>query len=267
MHPNLEQKLSLKNKVVIITGGCGLLGLKHAEAVIEADGIPILFDKSEEIIDKGIAYLENLYPHSLIEGYVVNITKEQEIISAKDELLTKHKKIDVLINNACNNHPLETVNTRLETLSGKLWHDDLAVGLTGSFLCCQIFGSIMAQQNEGNILNISSDLGLIAPDQRLYKKEKPKPITYSVVKHGIIGLTRYIATYWAENKVRCNALCIGGVFNNQSTDFVMKLTNIIPMGRMANVNEYKSTIIYLCSEASSYMTGAILTIDGGRTCW
>ena len=124
------------------------------------------------------------------------------------------------------------------------------------------------------ILNISSDLGIIAPDQRIYRKEgledemqTVKPVTYSVIKHGLIGLTKYLATYYAEKGVRCNALCPAGVFNGQDEEFLQKLTNLIPMGRMANVEEYKGTIVYMLSEAGSYMTGSTVIVDGGRTCW
>lgn len=141
-------------------------------------------------------------------------------------------------------------------------------------MCSQVFGSIMAKQNKGVILNISSDLGIIAPDQRIYRKDglkeeeqMVKPVTYSVIKHGILGLTKYLATYWAQKGVRANSLCPAGVFNNQNEDFLGKLTNLIPMGRMADSDEYKGTILYLVSDASSYMTGATVIVDGGRTCW
>ena len=132
----------------------------------------------------------------------------------------------------------------------------------------------MASRNKGVILNISSDLGIIAPDQRIYRKtgisdemQPAKPITYSVVKHGIIGLTKYLATYWADKGIRVNAICPGGVYNGQPKEFVQKLTTLIPMGRMANIDEYQCAIIFLVSDASSYMTGSVLTVDGGRTCW
>jgi len=278
MHKNLENIFSLKGKVTIITGGCGLLGLKHAEAVIEADGIPILFDINQSLIDKGLNYLNELYPKAIIDGYVVDITQEQSIVDAKDNILSRFQKIHALINNAANNPKMEGGGlsdwTRLENLPEKIWNDDISVGLTGAFFCSRIFGTSMAANGGGVIINIASDLGIIAPDQRIYKKEglipehQPvKPVTYSIVKHGLIGLTKYIATYWAEKNVRCNALCPGGVYNNQPEDFLKKLTNLIPMGRMANADEYKAAIVFLCSDASSYMNGSCLTIEGGRTCW
>ena len=151
---------------------------------------------------------------------------------------------------------------------------DIRVGLTGAFLYSRYFGGEMARRGRGVILNIASDLAVIAPDQRLYRvdgaaeHEQPvKPVTYSVVKTGLIGLTRYLATYWADRGVRVNAVSPGGVFNNQPTEFVGHLQDRIPMRRMANVDEYQGAILFLCSDASSYMTGANLVIDGGRTCW
>lgn len=132
----------------------------------------------------------------------------------------------------------------------------------------------MARRGKGIILNISSDLGVIAPDQRIYRKEvladnlQPvKPVTYSVVKHGLIGLTKYLAPYWADKDVRVNVLCTGGVYNNQPQEFVKKFTNLIPMGRMAEKGEYKGAIQFLCSDASSCMTGSCMVMDGGRSCW
>ena len=131
----------------------------------------------------------------------------------------------------------------------------------------------MAKKNKGVILNISSDLGIIAPDQRIYQEEglseneQPvKPVTYSVIKHGLIGLTKYLATYWL-GKVRCNALCPGGVDTGQPEEFVQKLTDLIPLGRMATNDEYKGALIFLVSDASEYMNGAVVTMDGGRTSW
>ena len=164
--------------------------------------------------------------------------------------------------------------SRLEFFPVEQWDADLNVGLKGAFLCSQVIGSEMASRKQGVIVNVASDLAVIAPDQRLYRKpglsedkQPVKPVTYSVVKTGLIGLTRYLATYWADSGIRVNAISPGGVYNNQPEDFVARLTGLIPLGRMANANEYQAAILFLCSDASSYMTGTNLVVDGGRSCW
>ena len=152
---------------------------------------------------------------------------------------------------------------------------DLNVSLKGSYLCTKHFGTIITENKHGgSIINISSDLGIIAPNQNIYKKKNidekaqfVKPITYSVVKHGIIGLTKYTSTYWAKKSVRCNAICPGGVLNGQDDEFLKKVSELIPLGRMANKEELHGIIIYLLSDVSTYMTGSIISIDGGRTVW
>lgn len=266
--------------MIVITGGAGLLGKEHAEAVIEGGGIAILFDIKSEFLDHAMALLKEKYGnHVTVDGYVVDITNEDSIRKAVSQLKEKYGHIDGLINNAANNPKVEKnsnqiTSVQFENFPIDVWMEDIAVGLTGSFLCSKVIGSIMAEQGCGVILNISSDLGIIAPDQRIYQTEglsenqqMVKPVTYSVIKHGLLGLTKYLATYYAKKGVRCNALCPAGVYNGQNEEFVLKLTNLIPMGRMAEINEYKSTILYLISDASSYMTGSTVINDGGRTCW
>lgn len=274
------EKFYIENKIVVITGGAGLLGKKHAEAVIEGKGIPVLIDISAQALDAAKKQLIDTYGKNCsVECYTADITKSQRIKEISDDLIKKYEHIDVLINNAANNPKVEgnAANMKaiqFENFPMQMWIDDIAVGLTGAFVCAQIFGEVMARQGDGNILNISSDLGIIAPDQRIYRKEElsaeeqpVKPVTYSVIKHGLIGLTKYLATYYAEKGIRANTLCPSGVFNGQNKEFLDKLTNLIPMGRMANIDEYKSTILYLISDASSYMTGSTVIVDGGRTCW
>ena len=272
-------KFLLNDKVAIITGGAGLLGKKHAEAVIEAGGRAILLDISESALKMAVEELNSKYDSTLAEGICADITSRSNVEKVRDKLLDKYKHIDILINNAANNPKVEgnaknMVNIQFENFPIEMWEDDFRVGLTGALICTQVFGSDMAKANKGVILNISSDLGVIAPDQRIYRKEgltdeeqTVKPVTYSVIKHGLIGLTKYTATYWAHKGVRANALCPAGVFNGQNEEFLSKLTNLIPMGRMADKEEYKSTILYLVSDASSYMTGSTVIVDGGRTCW
>lgn len=277
---NAIDKFYIEGQVVIITGGAGLLGNKHAEAVLEGKGIPVLVDISESAINAVNKRLKDKYGTACkVEGYVTDITKRSEVEKLLDILLEKYGHIDVLINNAANNPKVEgnadnMKAIQFENFPMQMWLDDIAVGLTGAFICSQVFGGVMMKQGKGVILNISSDLGIIAPDQRIYRRnglteneQTVKPVTYSVIKHGLIGLTKYLTTYYADKGVRANALCPAGVFNGQDEDFLSKLTNLIPLGRMADVEEYKSTVLYLISDASSYMTGSTVIVDGGRTCW
>ncbi len=274
---NLKDSFDLNDKVAIITGGGGLLGEKHAEAINEMGGSTVLVDINEKRASINAENVVNKFGGKSI-AIKCDITNPESIEIVKKEVLETFGKIDILINNAANNPKIEVeddfFNNRLENFSIEDWNKDLNVGLTGSFLCSKIFGKTMASREEGNILNIASDLAIIAPDQRIYKNnnfdydnQPVKPITYSVIKSGLIGMTRYLSTYWIDKGVRCNALLPGGIYNGQEKEFVNKLTNLIPMGRMANINEYKGAIAFLVSSASSYMNGALLSIDGGRTCW
>ena len=275
MSTELFNKFQLTDKVAIITGGVGLLGIKHAEAIAEMGGIPILLDIDVEKGKTAAVKLSEKYSKNCF-FYNCDITNEDAVINIKDEIIKTHSKIDILINNAAIDPKVRSGTkkelSRLENFSLDKWNLEIFVGLTGAFICSKVIGSEMAERGEGVIVNISSDLGLISPDQNLYKKdgiqdhEQPvKPVTYSVIKHGIIGLTKYLATYWADKGIRVNTLSPGGVFTNQPDEFTSKISKLIPLGRMANKDEYKAAIVYLCSDASSYMTGSNLVIDGGRT--
>lgn len=275
----LLEKYLVQNQICVITGGAGLLGQRHAEAVLEGKGIPVLLDIVDEALLNAKKRLLDKYPAGNVEIFKCNITSEDELTSIRESILQKYGRIDILINNAANNPKMEEAsanlgNIRFDNFPMNIWLDDIAVGLTGAFLCSKVFGQAMEKQRRGVVLNISSDLGIIAPDQRIYRKEglkeedqTIKPVTYSVIKHGLIGLTKYLATYWANKNIRVNALCPAGVENGQNEEFMKKLTNLIPMGRMANVEEYQCTVLYMISEASSYMTGSTVIVDGGRTCW
>ncbi len=274
----LERLFKLDGKVVVITGATGLLGRKHAEAVACYGGTPILLDLSQQAVDDFSNELNEKYKVGSI-GFAIDITNENAIENNVGQLIKKFGRIDGLVNNASNNPTVEDIKeinfSRLENFPLDIWNDDIAVGLTGSFLCAKHYGFAISQNpNGGSIINISSDLGLIAPDQRLYSKDgidnskqNVKPVTYSVVKTGLIGLTRYLATYWADKNVRCNAMCPGGVENGQPEDFLKEVSARIPMGRMANASEYQGALLWMLSDASSYLNGAIIPIEGGRTVW
>lgn len=245
----------LRNKKVIITGGMGFLGKQISKAFFNAKSKVI-------IIDKNVKKLSKNY-----DIYECDITKETELKNTFIKILKKYKSVDILINNAANNYGagVKSTKIRLENFDEKIWNADLNVGLKGAMLCTKIFGNKMSRQSTGgNIINISSDLGLISPDNRIYDKNSIKPVTYSVVKHGIIGLTKYTATYWPE-KVRCNALAFGGMENKQGKKFINKLKKLIPLNRMAKKNEYNGTMLFLASKESSYINGSTIVVDGGRT--
>jgi NAD(P)-dependent dehydrogenase (short-subunit alcohol dehydrogenase family) len=270
-------KFKLNKKVAIITGGAGLLGVKHAEAIAEAGGIPVLWDINFQAVQDRSREIAKKYNVSCL-GMSIDITSPENVKNGVNEVLKTLRRVDILINNAANDPKVSADESpawsRLENLSLDIWQKDIDVGLTGAFLCSRELGTHMAKNGDGVILNIASDLGVIAPDQRIYRKnslcdnEQPvKPVTYSVIKHGIIGLTKYLSTYWADKGVRVNALSPGGIYTNQPEEFLDNLTKLIPMGRMANQDEYKAAVLFLVSDASAYMTGANLIIDGGRTCW
>ena len=267
----------LAGRVAVITGGAGLLGEQHGRAIAAAGGIPVLVDIQQQRASEKAATLSQEFGVPAI-GCACDITKQAKVEELRDEIVARFGRVDILINNAANNPKMEAsaeVNfSRLENFPVAQWEADIAVGLTGAFLCSKVLGSHMAEHGGGVIVNVASDLALIAPDQRIYRQpgvpenmQPVKPVTYSVVKSALVGLTRYLASYWADKKVRVNAISPGGVYNGQPEDFVVRLTNLIPLGRMAAINEYQGAIVFLCSDASSYMTGTNLVVDGGRSCW
>ena len=276
---SVREKFELTGRVAVITGGAGLLGIRHGEAVAELGGIPVLIDVDENGVELVAKQLNEKYGSDAI-GLVTDITSQDEVERLGGKVMGDFGRVDILINNAANN-PKSSEQSgdygdwiRLEKFPMERWFSDLSVGLTGAFLCSRVFGTEMAKAKQGVILNIGSDLGIIAPDQRLYRrddrsldKQPVKPVTYSVVKSGLIGLTRYLATYWAESGVRANLIAPGGVRADQDPDFIERISNLIPLGRLAEPDEYKAAVAFLISDASSYMTGAIISVDSGRACW
>lgn len=266
----------LSGRVCVVTGALGLLGRMHCEVLRTAGAFVVNVDRvpRADVDSDLLAHVE-----SDDSAYVqCDITRPDDVEELGLRVMRDWGVPRVLINNAAHNPKVEgdglSGSDRLEDFPLERWREDIEVGLTGAMLCSRTLGATMAEAGEGVIVNISSDLGLIAPDQRLYainglndRQQPKKPVSYSVVKAGIIGLTRYLATYWSAYGVRCNALAPGGVRTDQDPAFIMKLESLIPLGRMADADEYKGAILYLSSDASRYTNGAVLVCDGGRTAW
>lgn len=275
-----SNKFDLTGKTALITGAAGLLGVEHAAALLESGATVVLTDVSEAALSIAQASLSQDSPNGRIVTFVMDISKPEHIHGVAQALALQDLRIDILVNNAAidpkvtgEQGMLET--SRLENFPLEQWDLQISVGLTGAFLCSQVFGAAMALDGKGGvILNIASDLSVFSPDQRLYKKaglpdklQPVKPVTYSVIKAGLVGLTRYLSTYWADKGVRSNALSPGGVLTGQSDEFVQRLSTLIPLGRMAKHDEYRAAVQFLCSDASSYMNGQNVVMDGGRSAW
>lgn len=265
---------SLDNHIAIVTGAAGLLGRNHCIALAEIGCNVIVTDNNKKNLNHFLSSVKDKSIKSKLYPMHLDITKELQVKNTISKIFKKFNRIDILINNASINPQFlgKKINfQKVENFSINNWNKEINVGLTGALICSKYIGPIMKKNNKGVILNIASDLSVIAPSHYLYNSsddlENVKPISYSVIKHGIIGLTKYLSTYWHQYGIRVNALSPGGVYDGQDKSFVKKISKIIPLGRMANENEYKSSIQFLCTDASKYMTGQNIIIDGGRSVW
>ena len=273
-------KFDLIGKNVLITGAAGLLGIEHAKALLSINANIILTDINLELLQCAQKELNIFNKKANLVIYEMDVTDMNSVKNVLNQLIDLNKRVDILINNAAIDPKVKeekgiAESSRLENFTLEQWNLQISVGLTGAFLCSQIFGNAMSIDGKGGvILNIASDLSVFSPDQRIYRKDglpedmQPvKPITYAVINAGLIGLNRYLATYWADKGVRSNALSPGGLYTGQHEEFVLKLSNLIPLGRMANKDEYHGAIQFLCSDASAYLNGQNIVMDGGRSVW
>lgn len=268
----MQDIFSLKDEIAVVTGALGLLGKQHCYALAEAGASVVVADLNEA----GCQKLASELTVNAI-GIGVDITNKGSIEALRDVVLKKFGSVDVLVNNAAINDMFENPQaaaelSKFENYPLELWRKSLDVNVTGTFLCSQILGSVMAKQKRGSIINIASTYGIVAPHQSLYKKPDGtqaffKSAAYPTTKGAVISFTRFLAAYWGSAGVRVNCLSPGGVENSQDEFFVKNYSERTPLGRMAAPTDYKGAIVFLASDASAYMTGANLVVDGGWTAW
>ena len=263
----MENNFSLENKVVVITGSSGLMGQQYANGLFIAGAKLVLLDKN---IKKSKSFLAKI-PKKVRNNHIViktDLTSKKSIEKAVSLILKKYENIDVLINNAAFQEGRNERCVAFEELSIDSWNKVLSVNLTGTMMCCQEFGKIMKKQHRGSIINISSIYGLVGADQRIYDQSGlNSSVAYAATKGAIINMTKYMASYWYNTGIRVNCLSLGGIENNQDSKFIKKYSEKTMLGRMARKEEIVGGIIFLASDASSYMTGSNLIIDGGWTSW
>lgn len=252
----------------MITGGGGLLATEHALALNEFGARIILADIN---LDKAETVKNDLSEQNCEADFIVcDVTSKESWEKTLQYILDKYGKIDILINNAgfTNQSKSKNFDASFENFPLEDWNAIMNVNLTGTFLGCQIIGAQMLRQESGSIINIASLYGVVSPNHKIYPGTGiSQPVAYSVSKHGVVSLTKYLATLWAEKGIRVNSLTPGGIFNGHEGLFLERFKNLNPIGRMSDKSELRGGIVFLASEASSHVVGHNLIIDGGWTAW
>ncbi|QNM86267.1 SDR family oxidoreductase [Polaribacter pectinis] len=256
----------LSGKIALVTGGAGLLGSEHAIALASHGAKVYLADINEEKCQDKAAKIDfdEIYP---IKLDVTSKENWQEVVS---KIVEKEGSLDILVNNAgyTNSTKTSAFDKTFENFSLDDWNSIMNVNLTGTFLGCQTVGNQMIKQKKGSIINIASLYGVVSPNHKMYPGTGiVQPVAYTVSKHGVVALTKYVATWLAEKGVRVNSLTPGGIFDGHDGLFLERFKNLNPIGRMSDKSELRGGIVYLASDASSHMIGHNLVIDGGWTAW
>jgi NAD(P)-dependent dehydrogenase (short-subunit alcohol dehydrogenase family) len=267
---------SLEGRVAVVTGALGLLGRRHCEALALAGADVVVTDLDPAACD---AFAHDLRDGLGTEalGLPCDITDPGSVSHLRDQVLGWRGRLDVLVNNAAVNEKVEDGATgaaafRFEDHPLSLWEQALRVNVTGTFLCSQVLGGAMAAKRSGSIVNIASTYAVVAPDPSLYEDPEGgrpfyKSAAYPTTKGAVLAFTRFLAAYWGSAGVRVNALSPGGVENGQPRFFKERYAARTPLGRMGAPGDYAGALVFLASEASAYMTGANLLVDGGWTAW
>jgi NAD(P)-dependent dehydrogenase (short-subunit alcohol dehydrogenase family) len=265
----ISNLFDLTGKVALVTGGAGLLGPEHAIALMDQGATVILADKNLESCKNKVSKLkaEN---YDRVESIELDVTSKKSWQEAVNFIINLYGKIDILVNNAgfTNQSKSKNFDSSFENFPLEDWNNILQVNLTGCFLGCQVVGKQMLSQTNGSIINIASLYGVVSPNHKIYPGTGiSQPVVYTVSKHGVVALTKYLATLWAEKGVRDNALPPGGIWNGHEGLFLERFQQLNPIGRMSDKSELRGGIVYLASEASSHVVGHNLIIDGGWTAW
>jgi NAD(P)-dependent dehydrogenase (short-subunit alcohol dehydrogenase family) len=273
MNPGLSQ-FDVTDRVVVVTGALGLLGREHTAALAAAGARVVVTDLNADALG---ALAERARESGAADALAVpaDITVEGDVERLREAVLARFGRIDVLVNNAAIDDkfaPGAEAEARFENYSVERFRKQLDVNVTGAFLCCQRLGSVMADAGSGSIVNVASTYGIVAPNQDLYRREDGtqsfwKGAAYPASKGAVLQLTRFLAAYWGERGVRVNALCPGGVEAGQDAYFRARYAERTPLRRMAAPGDYRGALLFLASDASAYMTGASLVVDGGFSIW
>lgn len=265
----------LDDRVAIITGGAGLLGAEHSKTLAQAGARVVIADLRGAEAERLAAELRSMdLPEPV--AVEVDVSDPDSVSAMAERVVAELGRIDILVNNAALDPKFDPDRTdenryRFEDYPAEAWNAALAVNVSGMFHCAQAAARQMRQQQQGVIVNICSTYGLVGPDQRLYQREgepeRYKPVSYSVSKAAALGLTRYLASYFAGTRIRVNALTPGGVYAGHDDEFVRSYSSRAILGRMAEKHEISQALLFLVSDAASYMTGANLVVDGGWTAW